>query len=99
MEAQTAGIDRCTLCDRQLKDGFITEQDCGSCDKDNPLWPANQLAVDLYWRLNSQFVYDFHATELIFQTFLHGMTFTKDEAIELIDKLILIHSIVYKKKD
>jgi len=37
--------------------------------------------------------------DLIFQTFLHGMEFTQDEAIELLDKLILIHSIVYKKKD
>jgi len=44
-------------------------------------------------------VIDFQAIGLVFQTFLHGMEFTKTEAIELIDNLILIHSIVYKKKE
>lgn len=99
MRASIEGIDRCSLCDKQLEDGFITEQNCGTCDKDNPLWPENHLAVELYERLNTQFVYDFNAVELIFQTFLYGMKFSKIEAIELIDKLVLIHSIVHKKEE
>lgn len=94
-----AGIDRCSLCDKQFEDGHIAEQDCGTCDKDNPLWPENYLVVELYARINTQFVYDFKAIELIFQTFLHGIKFSKTEAIELIDKLILIHSIVHKKEE
>jgi len=44
-------------------------------------------------------VRDYQAIEMIMEVFFHGMTFTRTEAIELIDRLILIHSIVYKKKE
>lgn len=63
--------------------------------------PENRLAIDLYNRIATQFNYDFRCTELIVQTMLHGMTFSQQEAIELIDKLIAIRDITreHEKED
>ncbi len=93
------GIDPCKLCDKKLKDGFIATQGSETCEDNIDISPEDQLGLDIYERINTRFMHDFQAIEVVLEIFLHGSEFTKSEAVGLLDKLILIHSIVYRKKD
>jgi hypothetical protein len=77
-----------------MKDVKIIDgvQDCENCEWGEPLAPENRLAFDLYERISSQFVYDFHALELVFN--VYALEMTEEEAMELLDRLITIHKIV-----
>ena len=50
--------------------------------------------MELYQAINTQFVYDFHALPLVFEIF--DIQATRAEAIELLEKLNLIHDLTTK---
>ena len=52
---------------------------------------ANIEVMDLYDTINTQFVHDFNALGLVFEVF--GISCTRGEAKEMLDKLITIHGI------
>ena len=79
----------CERCEEVFEvDGI--EPDCENCDLPI-LLPENREAWDLYRQINTQFVYDFHALPLVFN--VYGIRCNREEAKELLNKLILIHGI------
>ena len=58
--------------------------------------PENQEVLDLYEAINTQFVHDFNALGLVFEIF--GISCTRGEARQILDKLILIHSITTQRE-
>ena len=52
--------------------------------------------MELYQAINTQFVYDFHALPLVFEIF--NIQVTRAEAMELLEKLNLIHDLTTKHK-
>jgi len=82
-----------------MKDVHIIDgkQDCENCEWGVPLAPENRVAFDLYNTINTRFVYDFKALELVFE--IHSLEMTQEEAVRLLDKLITIHGIVTDASD
>ena len=65
--------------------------DCEEC-KIPALWPINHEVWRIYGYIANKFCYDFHALPLIFEILKPEMS--RGEAMQLLDKLILIHSII-----
>jgi len=59
------------------------------------LTDEDRRAWDLYTRINNQFVYDFHALPLIFE--IEGLSMSRREAKELLEKLAVIHELMIEK--
>lgn len=72
----------------EFKESLDIEPDCERC-KNPPLWKCNRECFSLYNLIASRFVYDFHAINLVFDIF--SMEMSKDEAVLLLEKLIIIH--------
>ena len=60
------------------------------CQKNIEVWR-------LYQTINTQFVYDFQAIQLVFN--VYAFRLTQEEAKDMLDKLILIHGILTQRKD
>lgn len=56
------------------------------------LLPANRELLDLYQAINTAFVRDFGALPLVFETY--GISCTREEAKDMLQKLIEIHEII-----
>jgi len=79
----------CERCEEIYEVDSI-EPDCENCDLPI-LLQANMEVMDLYDVINTQFVHDFNALGLVFEVF--GISCTRSEAKEMLDKLITIHGI------
>ena len=78
--------------------GMGEEPECDSCP--NPvLLPTNYEAWQCYSLIANQFVYDFHAVQLVFD--ILNLKLTREQAILLLEKLIIIHRVmnVHEEKD
>lgn len=84
----------CTQCEENYDTDGI-ESDCESCGLPD-LSSQDQEILDLYHEINSQFVYDFHALELVFE--VHAIRCTRSEAKKLVRKLIMIHKLEGTRK-
>ena len=80
----------CARC-QEILDTDGIEPDCENCDLP-PLLPANRELVELYQTINTAFVRDFSALGLVFEIF--GISCTREEAKEMLEKLIIVHGVI-----
>lgn len=73
---------------------FGTEPECETCPIEN-VTEENSEVWDLYHIINTQFVYDFQALPLVFE--VYNIRCTRNEAVTMLEKLILIHDLITKK--
>jgi len=84
----------CSRCDEIYEvDGI--EPDCENCDVPI-LFPVNQEVLELHRTINTAFVKDFSALGLVFE--IEGIACTRDQAGEMLEKLIILHGMIKDRK-
>lgn len=77
----------CEQCEENYKNDGI-EPDCENCGLP-VLSPENREILELYETINTEFVRDFNALEMVIE--IHGIARTREDAKDLLKRLILIH--------
>jgi hypothetical protein len=85
----------CEKC-LEIKESLDIEPQCETC-KNPYLWRVNREVFQIYNLIASRFVYDFHAINLVFD--IYCMKLSKDEAVLLLEKLIIIHREMSKSEE
>jgi hypothetical protein len=79
-----------------LRESIGEDLPCDTCTIPT-LWQSNLDAWNMYGLISNKFTYDFHAISLVFE--IYKPSLTRHQAMDLFEKLVLIHSIITKRED